>query len=137
MNVSNFCKNGVCSQCGQCCSDILHLDNKEIERIETYIKEHNIKPSPYKIIDNGKPTLDLSCPFRNDVFKKCNIYEVRPDICKVFKCDYSRKDIIENRDRLNTGKKPRSLRLVFFNDDTNQKLMEKHLKMKVYGKKEK
>lgn len=35
----NFTCNGVCSNCGECCSDTLHLSDEEIEVIEKYIKE--------------------------------------------------------------------------------------------------
>ena len=31
--------------------------------------------------------LDWLCPFRDEKHKRCNIYDVRPSICKFFRCD--------------------------------------------------
>ena len=56
MELTNFCKNGRCSNCGECCSDTLHLSNEEIKRIDDYLKEHKITPAPYRTIDNGNET---------------------------------------------------------------------------------
>ena len=34
MDLTDFTKYGQCSNCGQCCSDLLHLSKEEIKRIE-------------------------------------------------------------------------------------------------------
>lgn len=135
MKLTNFCKNGMCSNCGECCSDTLHLSNEEIKRIDEYLKEHKITPAPYRTINNGNETLDNGCPFRNDVMKLCTIYPVRPEICQVFKCDTPVEKAIKIRDFTNYNKLPRSMRLVFFNDDRNQRLMKKYFGLKLYGRK--
>lgn len=134
MDLTNYCKNGVCSNCGECCSDILHLDEEEIQRIDEYMKEHKITPAPYREIDNGKETLDTGCPFRNNVMKLCTIYPVRPEICRIFKCNRSAKEAAKVRDLNNYNKLPRSMRLVFFNESRNQRLMKEYFGFKVYGR---
>ena len=35
--------NGKCTQCGQCCSNILPMTEDEISVIRRYIKKHHIK----------------------------------------------------------------------------------------------
>ena len=78
---SNHTDNGKCTGCGACCSSLLPVSEKELHKIKKYIKKHKILPQ--KHID------EWVCPFL-DISKaknKCLIYEVRPRICKAFKCD--------------------------------------------------
>lgn len=86
--VHDFTENGKCSQCGQCCSNLLPMTDKEIETIRRYIRRHGIKEQKHFIPLAGH-TIDLTCPFLDNTKKteKCTIYEVRPAICKCFKCD--------------------------------------------------
>lgn len=84
--VHDFTKNGKCSQCGQCCSDILPLSKDEIKKIRRYIRDNEIKEHVHRPPVNT-PTFDITCPFRNDAEKKCDIYKVRPMICKQFICN--------------------------------------------------
>lgn len=74
-----FMKNGKCSNCGNCCGNLLPLTPTEINIIRIYIKEHDIKEIKHS--DN------LTCPFRDDENRICTIYEVRPYICKFWRCD--------------------------------------------------
>ena len=80
--------NGKCTQCGNCCSNFLVMTDTEIETIHKYIKKHNIKEHRH-ILPLVEPTLDLTCPFLNDSKpnEKCDIYEVRPRVCRDFICD--------------------------------------------------
>lgn len=41
--------------------------------------------------------VDMTCPFRDERNKKCLIYEIRPEICRVFKCDQGRDEIVANK----------------------------------------
>ena len=72
--------NGICIECGECCGTLLPLREKEIAKIKRYIKRHKIKPI--------KHDADY-CPFLDATKEthKCNVYEVRPHICRDFKCD--------------------------------------------------
>ena len=80
--------NGKCTQCGACCSNLLPMTDSEIATIHKYIKKHNIKEHRH-ILPFAEPTLDLTCPFLNDSkpSEKCDIYEVRPMVCRDFICD--------------------------------------------------
>lgn len=42
-NIYNFCKDGKCSQCGNCCSNLLPMSQKEIDVIRRYIRKKHIK----------------------------------------------------------------------------------------------
>lgn len=85
--IYDFTKNGECIQCGSCCSNLLVMTAEEIETIHKYIKKHNIKEHRH-ILPLAEPTLDLTCPFLDDSKpnEKCEIYEVRPRICREFIC---------------------------------------------------
>lgn len=87
--VTNFCKDGKCTECGNCCSRYLAMSNKEINTIRQYIKKHNIKQQKHAIHIYAIPLMDATCPFLDDTrpTHKCLIYEVRPLICREFKCD--------------------------------------------------
>ena len=90
--VFDMTNDGVCSNCGECCSDILPISLREVRKIKKYIKAHGIKEVKH-CYPTAQPIIDLKCPFRNDTERKCNIYEVRPRICQDFKCDNPRKGI--------------------------------------------
>ena len=69
-------RKGKCIKCGECCSNLLPLSFTEIERIYAYIAEHKISMQEH----------DPDCPFLNTE-KRCTVYEVRPLICRIYKCN--------------------------------------------------
>lgn len=81
-----------CSGCGKCCTNILAVSEKEIQKIKTYIGKNKIKPINHcNILENKYSNV---CPFLNSE-NKCNIYPVRPEICKRFICSkYKNNDNI-------------------------------------------
>lgn len=42
VEITDFSKDGKCSDCGGCCNDILPLTNADINRIKNYVKKNNI-----------------------------------------------------------------------------------------------
>lgn len=102
--------NGECSGCGQCCTNILTLSDKEIHKIKSYIGKNKIKP----INHCNLLSMEYSniCPFLNEE-KRCNIYSVRPEICRRFVCskfknnekayDYADKKVINMLDTFSGG----------------------------------
>ena len=92
--VFNFTDNGKCTCCGNCCTALLPVTKEELKTIKRYIKRKHIRP----VVHYGKASIDLTCPFRNDAEKKCNVYEVRPAICRDFKCDKPQKLINETKE---------------------------------------
>ena len=90
ISVIDFTKNGKCSNCGQCCSNVLPLSDSEVKRIKEYIKKHNIKEQRH----NAMVGTDMTCPFRDEANKKCLIYKIRPEICRQFMCNHTKEDIM-------------------------------------------
>ena len=70
MNKCIHCKEG-------CCPPVLLMSPTEIVRIKRYMKGREIK-----INKNPK-----QCPFRDDEGRNCQIYAVRPDMCRCFVCN--------------------------------------------------
>ena len=83
-HIEDCSNNGICSNCGGCCNDIIPLSNGDINRIKQYVKKHNIKPINHCLLQPN--ALDTVCPFRDENENKCVIYEVRPYICRIFSC---------------------------------------------------
>ncbi len=77
---------GNCSNCGECCMNFIPLSHKELKNIKRYVKKNNIREIMHTLPLTGK-TLDLTCPFRDNINNKCVIYPVRPLICKQFICN--------------------------------------------------
>lgn len=112
--VYDFTKDGKCSNCGECCSDILPVSLEEIRTIRKYIKKHGIAEQKHFSPTAVVPTFDLTCPFRNNAERKCMIYEVRPAICREFQCDKPRKQIKMDRKKFHDLYMPISMRVTFF-----------------------
>lgn len=97
--VYDFTKDGKCSGCGKCCSNLLPISSKEVKEIRRYVKKYHIKPYK-KNPPTAKPIeIDMTCPFLDGSkdCKKCMIYTVRPMICRNFKCDNPRKKIYADK----------------------------------------
>lgn len=89
----NCTNNGSCSRCGECCSPFIPITWKEYKRIKKYIEENNIEPSNIRDGNN----VYISCPFYDRANKKCNVYSVRPEVCKRFLCSHKQEKINTNR----------------------------------------
>lgn len=83
-NSVDHTKDGNCSMCGKCCSAILCVSDAEVKKIKKYLGQH---PEVELINRNNALEKDFKdiCPFLNEE-NKCQIYEVRPEICKRFIC---------------------------------------------------
>jgi len=83
----NF-KDGKCSSCGECCGSAPYpFTLEDIKRVKEYVIKNNIKP--HEIV-NGD-VIDMSCAMFDHHTKRCMVYEVRPEICRKFTCDYCNK----------------------------------------------
>lgn len=83
--------NGKCTKCGKCCGLFIPVTKKEVAKIKKYVKENNIEPEN-RITPKA---IELRCPFLDLKNHKCNIYPVRPFVCRDFIC--CRKDWKEHR----------------------------------------
>ena len=96
--IENRCVNGQCSCCGECCTAFLPMTEKEIKTLREYVKAHNIQQNKW-LIGNDQHVL---CPFLT-TDRKCSIYprpgekDVRPFVCRNFKCSKSDKTIKRER----------------------------------------
>ena len=90
---------GNCSRCGNCCTISIPITKEEESTIRKYIKKNNIKP--VNLFENGN--FYAYCCFYDRKNHKCNIYDVRPSICKSFKCNRDMNDLekekVENHKR--------------------------------------
>jgi hypothetical protein len=93
--VTNNCISGECSNCGECCTDFLPLTEQDVTRIKAYLglKHPEIKEQIHTEGNN----IHLQCAFRDNANRKCTIYEVRPQICRLFKCDQAFKIMNYNK----------------------------------------
>lgn len=91
-NLNIYSCNGICSKCGNCCTNFLPVTKKEVSKIKKYVKENNIQPENRKLGNS----IIMQCPFLNQTTKECNIYEARPFVCRNFLC--SHKDWQKRRD---------------------------------------
>lgn len=86
--LTDYFENDKCSGCGNCCGRYLPLSNKEINQIKAYIKAHSISQNLHSMNVLNAKVFDYTCPFLNDdkTDKKCEIYPIRPLICREFTC---------------------------------------------------
>ena len=112
--VWDFTVDGKCSNCGSCCSNLLPMSAKEVKTIKRYIKKKGIREQ--KRLYLRSVVLDMTCPFRSDGEKKCLIYEVRPAICRDFRCDKPRKHIYADRDMYHGRYTAYDMRQEFFGE---------------------
>lgn len=93
--ITDFTHGGQCSGCGNCCPNMLPITESEIKRIKSYVRTKGIKPHQINFPLSG-PMVDATCPFlNNNKTERCNIYPVRPSICRCFICN-SQETTIQN-----------------------------------------
>lgn len=114
-NIFNYTDNGKCSGCGNCCSNLLPMSQKEVDVIHKYIKKHGIEECKH-LLPVEIPVYDMTCPFRDNGRKICVIYPVRPEICRQFICD-SEKRIKRNRKLLGRTRNIIDVRDEFFGSE--------------------
>lgn len=109
-SVTDYTKDGKCSDCGACCSDLLPISAEEIATIKRYIRKHNIKESRHNVMMG----VDMTCPFRDEAKRCCTIYPVRPMICRQFMCNHTAEDIRRAKWMAMEKYKPVCMRSVFY-----------------------
>jgi hypothetical protein len=66
---------------------------------------------------------DMTCPFRDDLNKKCLIYEIRPEICRVFQCNQKRDIVVANKMRMHGVNNVVLMRNEFFGNTEDLELV--------------
>ena len=105
LTYKNNCIDGKCSNCGECCTDLLPLSAEEVRRLKAYARKHGLKEHTQAPFFAAGAT-DLTCPFRNQAEGKCDVYEVRPRICRSFVCTKTREQAKHDRDLLHQNDLP-------------------------------
>jgi len=122
INLKDFTKDGVCSRCTACCTDFIPLTFQEVYEIREFMKTHPVERTIRQ--DRATGDIVMSCPFLNGD-GDCQIYEVRPGICRSFLCSRplaeleDEKTVANIKAGYNSGYRPRtfkSLHLLFFGD---------------------
>lgn len=90
-------KEFACKRCGNCCVITASITPEEKDRIERFLKKNKdiqeIAYKNYSITINLIEllnTLDDKCFFYDRANNKCLIYSIKPRICNLYKCSYSR-----------------------------------------------
>lgn len=110
------CVDGQCSGCGECCTDLLPVSPQELRRLKEYAKAHHLKEHRQAPFFDRK-AVDLTCPFRNQQTGKCDVYKVRPQICRDFICSKKLEDAKRDRNLFHITRRPYSLRWEIFGND--------------------
>lgn len=88
--IEDFFKDNKCSKCGECCGPYLPLTNEDVKRIIKYVKDNNfIAKEPLREEDKMCPFLDKTKE------NKCKIYNIRPEICRIYTCRHARNQQLE------------------------------------------
>ena len=93
-------KDGVCVQCGDCCSRLLPLSEDEIETLRRYAKRNHIRACKH-LAPTALPIFDMCCPFLDltKYEKKCTAYTARPWICRDYICSKTRPEAYDGKQR--------------------------------------
>lgn len=86
---------GCCDGCGECCGRVLPLSAFDIARLKAYVERNRIETSPDAWIDGDGLTVNMMCPFLDEE-RMCKVYEARPEICRVYRCDLHKAGIVES-----------------------------------------
>ena len=86
--VIDFSVDGKCSRCCHCCGPVIPLTKTEAEiMILKYKNDDYVKKVVNRNCDITSSPVNLCCPFADLENHRCSIYDDRPKICRVFKCN--------------------------------------------------
>lgn len=120
---SNNCVDGHCIGCGECCTDLLPTTRREIVRLRDYAKKHQLKEHRLPA-GAAMESVDLTCPFRNEDTKRCDVYPVRPLICRAFICSRTLQAARKTRDLVQSDRDIHSLRWEIFKNPESIALIQ-------------
>ena len=71
----------------------LPLSAFDIARLKAYVERNRIETSPDAWIDGDGLTVNMMCPFLDEE-RMCKVYEARPEICRVYRCDLHKAGMV-------------------------------------------
>lgn len=74
-------ENHNCIGCGKCCGPVFATKG-EIATIKKFVKGQIPQNVICRLKKQNKES--FTCPYRDETEKKCSIYPVRPEICRMF-----------------------------------------------------
>ena len=120
--VVDMTKDGKCSLCGECCTNILLATDAEVHNVKEYVKKHNIKPTNWNV-KTATSVLGLArreasnvCPFLGED-KLCKIYKSRFSLCRRFDC--AKQEVVDNGLPYHLGVRAIDALSTFFPDEYN------------------
>lgn len=123
---TNNSDKGKCSKCMSCCTDFIPLTQEDIFRIKNYMKTH---PVERNVMTDASGNYLVLCPFLSE--SGCQIYPVRPEVCRGFSCWHNNFSIKKNKVKclanavVNGKSNYKSLHEIFWDDaQFGNKLME-------------
>ena len=69
-------------------------------------------------------SVDMNCPFRNETTKRCEVYPVRPLICRAFICSRTLQAARKTRDLVQSDRDIHSLRWEIFKNPESIALIQ-------------
>ena len=95
-DVTDHTCNGKCSRCGSCCTEHLPVTRREVEDIRRWLADHPDYQPHYMSWQTGSNLYSI-CPFHNPNTGLCDIYEVRPYVCRDFICCRKKPNLEKKR----------------------------------------
>ncbi|MGL5716424.1 MAG: YkgJ family cysteine cluster protein [Cetobacterium sp.] len=81
-------ENGNCNGCNSCCSITSPISKDELIKLKRLFKKRHLKKFIENLMLYKDQGINDQCFFHID--GKCSIYNLRPDVCKVYHCDPKR-----------------------------------------------
>ncbi|MFW9929713.1 MAG: YkgJ family cysteine cluster protein [Candidatus Thorarchaeota archaeon] len=73
-----------CNNCGDCCKGNILISESDIEIIKTFIGIQRKFFVDKTLLGFKLRTFNNNCIFHDDIGKKCNIYNYRPEVCRKY-----------------------------------------------------
>lgn len=102
---------------------LLPTTRREIVRLRDYAKKHQLKEHRLPA-GAAMESVDLTCPFRNEETKRCEVYPVRPLICRTFICSRTLQAARKTRDLVQSDRDIHSLRWEIFKNPESIALIQ-------------
>lgn len=96
---------------------------QRVIRLGDYDKKHHLKEHRLPA-GAALESVDLTCPFRNETTKRCEVYPVRPLICRAFICSRTLQAARETRDLVQSDRDIHSLRWEIFKNPESIALIQ-------------
>lgn len=95
--------NPSCIACNECCTATATITMEEYKTLQEYFTTDKQGRKLFNIGKNKikkhlrKGVIYMMCPLTNDENKKCSIYDMRPEICKLYHCSKELKGDYDKR----------------------------------------